>query len=65
MNQTDNSRFKTKGFLIAKEEEEKTKKYTKPNSNQNITKKKMAYILIIIYCNDCGSGEFKLHFSCV
>lgn len=68
MNQTDNSRFKTKGFWLQKKKKKKkkNKKVYKPNSNQNITKKKkMAYILIIIHCNDCGSGEFKLHFSCV
>lgn len=54
--------------MIAKEEEEEKKKQksiqTQQQSKDN-KKKKMAYILIIIHCNDCGSGEFKLHFSCV
>ena len=40
MNQTDNSRFKTKGFDCKEEEEKKKQKVYKPNSNQNITKKK-------------------------
>lgn len=66
MNQTDNSRFKTKGFWLQKKKKKKNQKsiQTQQQSKYN-KKKKMAYILIIIHCNDCGSGEFKLHFSCV